>query len=285
MGTDVEVLFGGKGANQAVAAARLGGQVRFVAALGMDDLGDRYERHLRAERIDTTAVMRTEGVSTGCAFIVVEEGTGENMIVVSPGANARLTRDHVVSHGAAIASSQFLLLQFEVPLAAITASLHIARENGVTTVLNPSPLPESYPLDELGCVDYLVLNRVEASAILGEDVTQPELVSERLLKRAGECVVITGGRNPTLVRSCEGAWWVPVLAVEPVIDTVGAGDTLAGALAVALSEGRDVVTAVAFAHCAAALAITRQGAQTSMPSRAKVEERLRHFPFDAVRCV
>ncbi|MCX7045684.1 MAG: ribokinase [Candidatus Sumerlaeota bacterium] len=277
IGSDLALAFGGKGANQAVAAARLGGTVVFAGALGSDDLGTRYLKYLRGEHINTQSLRQAADAPTGCAQILVEEG-GQNMIVVSPGANRLVLPGDVEAafeRGGDVAA---VALQLEIPLESVCRAIQIANRKRIPVLLNPSPYNPALSLSGLR-VDYLIVNEVEARQMSGlkttdtsdSDIAWLESAVARLGKLGAERVIVTRGAESTFV--CEGGKtsMVPTVAVKPV-DTVGAGDTFAGALAVAIGEGRELLEAVRFANCAAALATLQPGAQTSMPRRAEVEK-------------
>lgn len=247
---------GGKGANQAVAAARAGGRVTLLGCTGADDAGDRYLAALAAEGIDTRGILRSPKVPTGCAFIVVDD-LGENSIVVNPGANHALTAGAIQQHADLIRNADALLLQLECPYEAVESAARIARAAGVPVVLNPSPLGGGYAASRFD-VDVLIVNEGEAG-VLTPACSHREARCSRL--------IITRGAATTLAISDEGTVEFPAHRVVPV-DTVGAGDTFAGAYAVALAEGR--TDAVRFANTAAALSTLKPGAQTAIPLRSEI---------------
>jgi ribokinase len=250
----LHTCFGGKGANQAVAAARAGARVRFLGCVGDDDHGTRYVEHLRAEGIDTTGISRA-AEPTGSAFIALDDA-GENAIIVNPGANHALTPQQIDAHADLIASARALLLQLECPLAAVQRAAQIARRAGVEVILNLSPWQPDVLSAELP-IDTLIVNELEAAALGSED-----------LDRLGcETLLITRGAQPTRVlsRRSESLSILPP-RVTPV-DTVGAGDTFVGAYAAARVEGATLHDAVVFANTAAALATLTPGAQPAIPHR------------------
>ena len=271
LGRDYRTGPGGKGANQAVAAARLGAEVTMVVKLGADDLGDRAEENLRCEGVSPDFILRTAETHTGVAFIVLDDA-GENMIVVAPGANAALTPDDVEAAQEAMARADVLLVQLESPLETVDRALTLARAAGVRTILNPAPGVPLSP-DLLRKVDLLTPNETEAELISGRRVTtldEAEAAARDLLAMGvGGVVVTLGGRGALIVQS-EQVAHVPGRVVD-VVDTTGAGDAFNGALAVALAEGRALVEAVAFANAAAALQVTRLGTAPAMPYRHEVE--------------
>jgi ribokinase len=265
-GTDVFANPGGKGANQAVAAARLGRGVAMVGCVGDDQAGRDLLAALAADGVDTSGVRVEAGVPSGTAFITVDDH-GENQIVVSPGANARLTSDDVEAAGAALAvPAAVTLVQLEVPLAAVAAA---ARTAGGLVVLNPAPV-RALPDGLLEAVDLLVPNRVElaqlAAAPVPETVAAAAALADRLPARA---VVVTLGPDGALVVEDGRASHVPAVPVRPV-DTTAAGDAFCGGLADALAGGAALGDAARWAVRVAAAACTRQGAQASLPTPAEV---------------
>ena len=262
---------GGKGANQAVAAARLNADVAMVVKLGQDDLGDQAEANLRNEGINPDYVLRTDASHTGVAFIIVDED-GENMIVVAPGVNTRLTPEDVDAARDAIVDADILLVELESPMETVERAIRVAHEAGVRVLLNPAP---GQPLDAamLAMVDVLTPNETEAEIITGRSVrstNEAEAAAHQLLDTGVGVAIITLGANGALIVTEEGAQHVPGQKVD-VVDTTGAGDAFNGALAVALAEGQPLVDAVAFANVAAALQVTKLGTAPAMPYRDDVE--------------
>ncbi len=261
----------GKGANQAVAAARLGARVTLVARLGVDEFGDRTLAALERESIDTTFVTRDAEAASGVALIVVSE-SGENAIAVAPGANMRLTAADVDRAAPAIREADMLLLQLETPLPTVRHAATLAMKAGVPVILNPAP---AAPLagELLSRVSVLTPNELEAAALTGASssgVYAARQAALRLHASGVANVVITLGREGALMEGEAGSSQVPGCAVTAV-DTTAAGDAFNGALAVALAEGASLGRAVRFANRAAALSITRPGAQPSLPTREAVE--------------
>jgi ribokinase len=259
-GGDVFRNPGGKGANQAVAAARLGRGVAMVGRVGDDQAGRELLASLRADGVDTAHVRVADGVPSGAAFITVGDD-GENQIVVSPGANARLAPEDVGAAGAALRAAAVTLVQLEVPLAAVTAAVWAA---GGRVVLNPAPV-RTLPAELLGEVDVLVPNRVELAQLAGAPVPgtveEAAVLAGRLPARA---VVVTLGADGALVVEQGRASHVPAVPVRPV-DTTAAGDAFCGGLADALAAGADLQDAARWAVRVAAAACTRPGAQASLP--------------------
>jgi ribokinase len=266
---------GGKGANQAVAARRLRGEVRFVGCVGADPQGDQIAEQLQQEGISTEGLLRTEDAATGVALIMVD-AAGHNQIAVASGANLQLTPEAARPHTALIAWAQVLLCQLEVPVPTVEWALAAARERGVTTILNPAPA-QALPDGVFPLVDCLTPNAHEAEVLSGESVTNPESATraaQRLIARGVKQVLVTLGRDGVLF--CDGVKAVhyPAFPVEAV-DTTGAGDAFNGALAMGLAVGGSYEQALPLANAAAALACTKRGAQTSFPTHSEVETFLR----------
>ncbi|MBN1922153.1 MAG: ribokinase [Anaerolineae bacterium] len=269
---------GGKGANQAVAAARLGAQVAMVARLGKDDFGDRAEENLRREGIQTDTVLRTEKTHTGVAVILVDEA-GDNMIVVAPGANEALSPADVDAAREAIAQADILLLDLEVPMESVEHAAALAQELNIQVILNPAP-GQPLSAELLRRIDVLTPNETEAQIITGLPVSNLEeahTAGSYLLAQGVGAVVITLGALGALSITPQGAQHIPGWQVQ-VVDTTGAGDAFNGALAVALAEECPLPQAVTFANAAAALQVTRMGTAPAMPLRTEVETLLQARP-------
>jgi ribokinase len=265
---------GGKGANQAVAAAKLGAKTQLVARLGNDMFADASLKSFAQAGLGTDYVGTDEKNASGIALIFVDE-TGENEIVVAPGANMQLTTADVDAARPVIENAKVMILQLEIPMETVRYAARIAKENKTRVVLNPAPA-RILPPDLLANTDILIANETEILVLTGADEVgiQTASVACRPLLDAGvESVITTLGKNGALVTSGSGATRVPGFKVQ-AIDTTSAGDTFAGALACALAEGKDLENAVLFANAAAALSATKQGAQISMPSREEVEAKL-----------
>ncbi len=262
---------GGKGANQAVAAARLGADVTMVVKLGADSFGDQAEANLVKEGIRPDFILRTEETHTGAALIFVD-GDGENMIVVAAGANELLTPADVDQACKAIVEADVLLVELEAPMETVERAIHLAREADVNVLLNPAP---GQPLsgEMLRLVDILTPNETETQIITGLPVQTPqeaEAAARKLLAQGVGRVVVTLGAKGALIVTPTETWRAPGQQVG-VVDTTGAGDAFNGALAVALAEGQELVEAVTFANAAAALQVTRLGTAPAMPYRDEVE--------------
>ena len=269
------VNHGGKGANQAVAARRLGADVRLIGCVGDDASGREVRAALAAEGIDASGVMASAEAATGTALITVD-ADGRNQIAVAPGANRALTVEHVTSRADDFAWAEVVVASCEVPLVTVRAALAAARRHRVPTILNPAPVPDS-GLDFLDLVDYLTPNAGEASRLSGVPGTDDADVSgaaDALRARGARCVLVTLGERGVLVCGDAEAKRIPAPSVKAV-DTTAAGDAFNGALAVALTEGRALTAALGFANAAAALACTRRGAQASLPKREEVLRLLR----------
>ena len=265
-------VFGGKGANQAVAAARLGAVVTVIACVGADGPGDQTVQNLENEGIDTEFVIRDPDAPTGIALITVDEATGENTIVVVPGANAKLSPPLLDLAAAAIRDADVLICQLEIPLETVQAALKMARSAGVLTILNPAPA-RHLPDDLLSLVSVLTPNQTEAGLLLDADL-DPSAAALTLRRRGAENVVVTLGAAGARVVSASANTWVQAFAPEEVVDTTAAGDCFTGALAVALGEGQSLEQAVKFANAAASLSVETEGAQPSLPNRLAVNRRL-----------
>ena len=261
--------FGGKGANQAVAAARQGAAVTIMGCLGADADGQAYRRRLAREGISTRALLTTSRASTGTALIAVDT-CGENIIVVAAGANGKLSPAYVRSQQRHLASAHALLGQFEVPLAAVIQAMRIANRARVPVVINPSPLRDGFPWGDCA-IDTVIVNEGEARAIFGLSLQNEAGWQRRLRLWHIERAIVTRGAQPTLCFSLTGKNQIPTLRVRPV-DTVGAGDTFAGTYVALRAEGTELLAAIRYANCAAALATLKPGAQESIPTRAATEK-------------
>ncbi len=275
-GGDLALFPGGKGANQACAAGRVGGHVAFVGQVGDDAFGARLIASLEQAGVDTSGAGRCS-TPTGCACIYVLPN-GENSIVISPGANGAVLPEVTLPRLDLLHEGCYLLSQLEIPLATVEAALAKAKAAGATTILDPAPVrPLSSKL--LRSVDFLTPNQTEAAALLGDpnleigDFGQAARAAEKLLSLGPGAVVMKLGSLGCYVAAGKVRAAVPAFEVKAV-DTTAAGDVFNGAFAVALSEGRDVVKAAKFASAAAAISVTRSGAQTSVPSREEVDRML-----------
>jgi ribokinase len=262
---------GGKGANQAVAARRLGADVRFIGCVGDDTFGPELRQSMAAEGIGIDGLATIAGVHSGTAVIVVD-AAGRNQIAVASGANLHLTVDRVARFPEAFAWAQVVICQLEVPLDTVLWTLRTARQHGATTVLNPAP-PQPMPPEIWSLVDYLTPNEVEAAQVSGlplAALSDAGEVARALLARGPRAVILTLGAQGAFAGTRDHRGHVPAFPVTAV-DTTAAGDAFSGALAVALAEGRPLTGAVRFANAAAGLACTRPGAQNALPVRTRVD--------------
>lgn len=266
MGTRFQTGYGGKGANQAVAAARLGAAVAMVARVGGDVFGADMLANFAAQGIDVARVLRTGGVSSGVAPIAVDDA-GRNAIIVVAGANALLTPADVDAAAPAIRRARVLLCQLEVPLETSLRALTLAREAGVLTILNPAPAPEALPDAMLRVSDLVCPNESEASAISGIPVTDAasaEAAGRVLVGRGARAAIVTLGAAGCLYVSASETWRAPAPVVTAV-DTTGAGDCFLGSLAFFLARAAGLRDAAIRAAAVAALSVQRPGTQTSYP--------------------
>jgi ribokinase len=270
-GQDLLTGGGGKGANQAVAAARLGADVHFLARVGDDDFGRLAIQSMVDAGISGDALLTTSRTPSGVALIFVAEG-GQNMIAIAPGANMRLTAEDVEAAWPRLAEAHVLLLQLEVPMEATLRAAHLARRDDLRVVLNPAPAPsEPLPPALLQLVDVVVPNEAEARSLTGIDVGDlegAERAARRLCELGARAAIVTLGERGALVYDGR-VTHVPALSVEAV-DATAAGDAFCGGLAVALARRESLVAAARFATAVAALAVTVPGAQASMPTAAEV---------------
>ncbi|HZU24607.1 MAG TPA: ribokinase [Bryobacteraceae bacterium] len=276
LGRDFRMLPGGKGANQACAAGRIGDgtvQVRMIGRVGYDVFGDHLKASLAAAGVDVSAVHATQSSATGVALIEVDRA-GQNSIVVASGANHALARAEVGAMRAPMRGSRFVLFQLESPLDTVEAALALAREEGARTILDPAPACY-LPPGLLAGVDILTPNETEAQILLGlprgrVEMSDAPAMGRALRERGPAAVVLKLGDQGCCYSGPEGEFFSPAFPVTAV-DATAAGDTFNGALAVALAEDRPIVEALRFANAAAALSVTRVGAQASVPSRAEVD--------------
>lgn len=271
-GNQYQVAFGGKGANQAVAAGRSGANIAFIACTGDDDTGERVRKQLASDNINVAPVSVVAGESTGVALIFVN-AEGENVIGIHAGANAALTTERVEAQRTIIAGAEALLMQLESPVESVLAAAKIAHENHTTVVLNPAPA--RVLSDELlALVDIITPNETEAEKLTGIRVENDDDAARaaRALhdKGIGTVIITLGSRGVWASVNGEGRR-VPGFKVK-AIDTIAAGDTFNGALVTALLEGKRMDEAIRFAHAAAAIAVTRKGAQPSVPWRKEIDE-------------
>jgi ribokinase len=266
---------GGKGSNQAVAAARAGGRVRLISCVGSDAFGELALKTWHDAGIDTRHVRHAAEGTTGAAFIFVSEASGDNAIIVDSGAASTLSPADIDAAQVSFEHAAVFVAQLEQPVEAVEAGLRMARRHGVTTVLNPAPAPAGglpaaiYPL-----CDYVTPNESEAELLAGvaiHSIDDARRAADVLLEHGAGCVVMTLGARGALLHSAGRSVVVPALDAGLVRDTTGAGDAFNGALAVALTEGRELAEAVRFASAVAAISVTRDGTAPSMPSRTEAD--------------
>ena len=271
MGSDFVTVPGGKGANQAVAVAQLGIPVHLIGAVGDDGFSQQLRQSLRDYAVDITHVQTIRG-ATGVALITVDD-KGENTIVVASGANMRMTGGILDAVAEAIGDAKFLLLQLEVPYDLVLTAAHLAKRRNMTVILDPAPAPQhALPAEFYALADIITPNENETLALTG---IAP--VDERTSAAAANVLHDRGAHHVVIKRGANGAFWscagqqqnIPAFVV-PTVDTVAAGDCYNGALAVALHDGLQMPEALRFAAASAAIAVTRRGAQNSMPNRREV---------------
>lgn len=273
LGGEFMMNHGGKGANQAVAAAKLGGNVTFIAKVGNDVFGSQTIEMLKHHGIDTRHVSVSETYPSGVALINVDT-KGENSISVASGANGALSIADIERAEETIAEADVLIAQLETPIPTITRAAQIAKKHGVTVILNPAPAPTApLPNELLANVDILIPNKTEAEIISGIAITDESSELAAIDSMAGKginTIIITLGPKGALICQNKNYIEIPSLKVKAV-DTTAAGDTFCGAFCVALTEGASLEEAVTFGNRAAAISVTRQGAQQSTPTRDEVE--------------
>jgi ribokinase len=266
LGTGYRVDYGGKGSNQAVGSARLGAKVNFVARIGKDAFGEMALTLYREEGIDVAHVKQTAGAPTGVGFIMVEAASGNNCIVIDPGANELLTVDDISSCAAAFETTSVVLTQLEIPVGAAEAALHLGRVRGAITILNPDPV-RLLPPSVLQLIDVLTPNQVEARVLTGRSpdaVIDHEQVARELISSGVKQVVMTLGERGALIVTPLSSTHVPAVPMSTV-DTTGAGDAFNAGLATALASGASLEAAVQFAVVTGGLAVTREGVIPSLP--------------------
>ena len=269
---------GGKGSNQAVAAARAGGHVTFMSAIGSDAFGELGRATWAAAMIDDSLV-KVVATPTGAAAILLDQATGANAIIVVPGACGTLSAADLDEVASNIGQARVFVTQLEISRAAVQRGLEIARAAGVITILNPAPAPTEPLTDELlSLADYLVPNETEAAELTGKAVStweQAEQVAAELMTRGCRNVILTlGDRGSLFCATGAEPQRIEPVSTGTVLDTTGAGDAFCGAFATALAEGLEPVLAARFASSAAGLAVTRHGAAASMPYRQEIDNLL-----------
>ena len=275
LGGEFSIAAGGKGANQAVAAARSGGNVTFVACVGQDIFGQQAVDGFLADKINVDYIFKDEKAASGVALIFVDN-KGENSIAVASGANYKLTPEHISRAKDAITSSQILVMQLETPVDTVSAAAKLAKANGVKVILNPAP---AQPLDDalFKNISILTPNESETELLTGIKVDDDDSAAKAahiLLSKGLDAILITLGSRGVFLATAGVSKIIPGFKVKAV-DTTAAGDVFNGALAVALSENKSLEDAVRFANAAGALAVTKMGAQPSAPNRQEIENLLK----------
>jgi ribokinase len=271
LGGDFIMNPGGKGANQAVAAAKLGAEVYFVAKLGDDIFGAQSLENFKQEKVVTKYVKQTQEAPSGVALIMVD-GSGNNIIVVASGANQKLSPKDVKEAEPDIASSGCVVAQLEVPLETVEFAAHLANTSGVSFILDPAPAQKLKP-ELLQMIDVLKPNETEAQILTGVKVTGEDsarAAAKNLLEQGVKAVILTMGANGFLLANLDQMRFVPAIKVNAV-DATAAGDAFTGSLAVGLARGHGLFEAACFANYVAALSVTKMGAQSSMPNAQEVE--------------
>ncbi|QTL39919.1 ribokinase [Xenorhabdus budapestensis] len=270
-GEQYQVAFGGKGANQAVAAGRCGADITLIACVGQDDIGGRVLQQLVKDNINTSAIEVIAGESTGVALIFVNQ-QGENVIGINAGANGALTPEYLCRYEQVIKDADALLLQLETPLDTVQLAVEIAEKHNTKVILNPAPA-QKISDRLLSLVDIITPNETEAEYLTGFSVTDDagaEKAAQSLHNKGIETVIITlGSRGVWLSEKGKQGKVVSGFEVK-AIDTIAAGDTFNGVLVTGLLEGKEILSAIRFAHAAAAIAVTRHGAQPSVPWRSEI---------------
>jgi ribokinase len=270
LGGDIYAAGGGKGANQAVAAARAGARVTMITAVGADDFGKAAIAGLKKEKVDTRYVSVKRGKASGVAMIMVDEKSGDNLIGVSSGANAHLTPGDIDKASTTIRRADLLLLQLEVPIPASARAAAIARKAGVPVLLNPAPMPaQPLPRSFLASIDFLVPNQGELVRLAGK--ASERMAANRLFRAGMKALVVTLGSKGARIITHQGIEPVPGFRVR-AIDTVGAGDCFCGYLAAGLAEGKKLEDAALLSSAAAAVSVTQRGAQPSIPKRGEAQK-------------
>ncbi|WP_170604950.1 ribokinase [Ruegeria arenilitoris] len=271
---------GGKGSNQAVAAARAGGEVHFISRLGQDDFADMALKTW-AEAGVTAAVTQDPDSFTGAAYIFIEEASGDNAIIICPGAAGDISVTDVEARRDLIESAAVFVTQLEQPMAAAERGLSIARAAGAKTILNPAPAAE-IPATMLALCDFVTPNESEAEGITGvavHSISDAENAADVMLSKGVGAALVTLGEQGVLFKDRENCTHIPAMVTGPVLETTGAGDAFNGGFAAALAEGKDPVSAARFGCAVAGISVTRAGTAPSMPTRDEVDALLAANPI------
>lgn len=270
MGTHFQTGFGGKGANQAAMAAKLGGAVTIVAKVGEDSFGQDVRKNFIELSVDTTYLYTTSDSFTGVAPIWVEESSGHNAIIVAMGANELLTPEDVEAASVALTTAQVLVCQWEIRTDTVLTALRLAHDAGVTTIFNPAPVRSEIPADFYSYIDILCPNETETEHLTGMTVTTIEeatAAAQQLLSRGPKTIILTLGERGSLLVTAEESRHIPAPSVSAV-DTTGAGDAFVGSLAYYLAEGQPIAEAMNRANRIAAISVQSPGTQSSFPDLA-----------------
>ncbi len=267
---------GGKGSNQAVAAGKLGADVTMLTRLGTDDFAEMAKKTWREAGVKSVVIETPESY-TGAAYIFIEEATGDNAIIVSPGAASLISTADIERNTSLIKQAGVFVTQLEQPIEAAIRALQIARSAGVTTILNPAPAA-ALPAQIYALCDYMTPNETETEALTGVKVVSIDdarRAADVLLSKGVGTALITLGENGVLLHSASQSLHIPAVKAGPVVETTGAGDAFNGGFAYALAEGKAPLSAARFACAVAGISVTRKGTAPSMPTLAEVEELLR----------
>ena len=268
LGRGIAYKAGGKGANQACAAGRLGGRVRMLGCVGQDEFGQKLVKSLSESGVETDYIKESRDLPTGTAVIYVDDN-GDNSIVVIPGANMACDIEYLKAQDEQFHWCDYVVLQMEIPYEAVWYSVKRAKELGKTVILNPAPAPDKIPEEILSLVDYLTPNETEIIALNGKSKDDIREGAEKLLSRGVSNVIATLGDRGALLVNRYGETFYPARKVVSV-DTTAAGDCFNGAMVAALAEGQSEAEAILFANIASSIAVTRKGAQESLPIREEV---------------
>ena len=268
LGRGIAYKAGGKGANQACAAGRLGGRVRMLGCVGQDEFGQKLVKSLSESGVETDYIKESRDLPTGTAVIYVDDN-GDNSIVVIPGANMACDIEYLKAQDEQFHWCDYVVLQMEIPYEAVWYSVKRAKELGKTVILNPAPAPDKIPEEILSLVDYLTPNETEIIALNGKSKDDIREGAEKLLSRGVSNVIATLGDRGALLVNQYGETFYPARKVVSV-DTTAAGDCFNGAMVAALAEGQSEAEAILFANIASSIAVTRKGAQESLPIREEV---------------
>lgn len=268
LGRGIAYKAGGKGANQACAAGKLGGRVRMLGCVGQDEFGQKLVKSLSESGVETDYIKESRDLPTGTAVIYVDDN-GDNSIVVIPGANMACDIEYLKEQDEQFHWCDYVVLQMEIPYEAVWYSVKRAKELGKTVILNPAPAPDEIPEEILSLVDYLTPNETEIIALNGKSKDAIREGAEKLLSRGVSNVIATLGDRGALLVNRYGETFYPARKVVSV-DTTAAGDCFNGAMVAALAEGQSEAEAILFANIASSIAVTRKGAQESLPIREEV---------------